>query len=156
MISLIVAMDKRGLIGNKNALPWHYPADLKYFKKTTLNKTVLMGRKTFESILSLVGKPLPQRHSIVLTRDKEFSYPGVEVVHSFDEVLKRNFEEEIFIIGGKQVYEASLAYVQRMYITHINKEYLGDTYLEGIDYSAFKKIYQENVDDLSFCIYERR
>lgn len=81
MIALVVAMDKNNLIGRNNTLPWSYPEDLKYFKNLTLNKTVLMGRKTFLSIIALLGEPLPKRKSLVITSDVNFSYPGVEVIH---------------------------------------------------------------------------
>lgn len=156
MISLIVALDKNNLIGVNNNLPWHYPEDLRYFKEVTLNKTVLMGRKTFNSIVKKLGKPLPKRTSIVVTRDKHFAYEGVRVINDLEAFLSQAQNEDIFIIGGKQIYEASLAYVKRMYITHIDKAYQGDTYLEGIDYHLFTKISTKKVGDLNFCVYERR
>ena len=88
MISLIVAIANNNLIGNGNELPWYYPEDLQYFKKTTLNKTVLMGKKTFLSIVNRLNKPLPKRHNVVATFDKTFTYPNVEVVNNLDEYLK--------------------------------------------------------------------
>ena len=156
MIALVVAMDKNNLIGRNNTLPWSYPEDLKYFKNLTLNKTVLMGRKTFLSIIALLVEPLPKRKSLVITSDVNFSYPGVEVIHDLQAFLTNHPQEDIFIIGGKQVYEASLKYVEKMYITHINQEYEGDTYLEGINYQNFFLTKKTVCGDLSFCVYERR
>ncbi len=155
MINLIVAIGNNNIIGKGNDLPWHYPEDLQYFKKTTLNKTVLMGEKTFYSIVSRIGKPLPKRKSIVATLDHAFQYESVEVVYDLINYLQ-NTDEEIFIIGGKQIYELSLPYAKRLYITHINKDYDGDIYFPKINYSEYKLISkQDSSEDLSFCVYER-
>ncbi len=153
MISLIFAVDKNNLIGKDNNLPWHYKEDLQYFKNTTSHKTVLMGRKTFESIISRLKKPLPNRLNIVATR-RDFSYEGVEVVKDLEQFLKQPHKEEIFVIGGKMIYDVAFKYADRLYITHIDKAYDGDTYLE-YDLKNFKLIKETKSDDLRFCIYER-
>lgn len=155
MINLIVALDQNNLIGKDNDLPWHYKEDLKYFKETTMNQTVLMGKKTFYSIVSRTGKLLPNRKMIVATLDKSFSYEGVEVVNDLIDFLK-NIKEDIFVIGGSQIYKLSLPYVDRLYITHVNKEYEGNVYFPPIDWNKYKKISQRDSGELSFCVYERK
>jgi dihydrofolate reductase len=150
---MIFAIDPTGLIGKENDLPWYYPEDLQYFKYVTLNKTVLMGVTTFESIISRLNKPLPNRKSIVASLN-DYSYPGVEVIHDLDSFLKKKHEEEIFVIGGKTIYELAFPYAKRLYITHIKKVFEGDTYLD-LDLSNFKLIKADDNEDLTFCIYER-
>jgi len=155
MFSIIVAFDKNQLIGNNNALPWHYPEDLQYFKETTLGKKVVMGRITYEGILRKLGKPLPNRTNIVIS-SKEIS--GVEWYASVDKVLEKylDSEEEIFIIGGRTIYEQFLSYTTRLYITHIDKAYQGDTYFPKFRYDDFKLIKEKTNGELRFCVYERR
>lgn len=129
MIALIACMDRNRLIGRGNQIPWHLPNDLKFFKQTTMGHTVVMGRKTFESI----GKPLPGRHNIVLTRDRNYRAEGVEIVHSLEEVLER--EEDMFILGGAHIYEQFMPYADKLYITRIDAEFEGDAYFPEIDTS---------------------
>lgn len=158
MISLIVAIGVDNIIGMDNDLPWNYPEDLKYFKKVTKGKTVIMGLNTFDSIVSRIGHPLPNRKNIVATLDKNFKYEGVEVVNDFISFMKENLdtEEEIFVIGGKQIYTLCLDYVQKMYITHVNKYHEGNVYFPTIDYSKFDKVSSLVVGDLDFAVYERK
>ncbi|MGD9963833.1 MAG: dihydrofolate reductase [Candidatus Izemoplasmatales bacterium] len=153
MISMIFAIDPTGLIGKNNDLPWDYPEDLQYFKYITLGKTVLMGVTTFESIVSRLKKPLPNRKSIVASLT-DFSYPGVEVISDLESFLEKDHKEEIFVIGGKTIYEIALPYADRLYITHIKKVYEGDTYLD-IDLSNFKLIKSDDNEELNFAVYER-
>lgn len=155
MINLIVAIGKNNLIGKDNDLPWHYKEDLQYFKQTTLNKTVVMGENTFYSIVGRTNKLLPNRKMVVATFNKDFKYDGVEVIHDLEKYLKET-KEDVFIIGGCQIYKASLNLVDRMYITHVNKEYEGNMFFPEIDYSLFNKISQRDSGDLSFCVYERK
>lgn len=155
MINLIVAIGKNNLIGINNDLPWHYSEDLKYFKETTMNKTVVMGENTFYSIFSRTKKLLPNRKMVVATFNKDFKHEGVEVTHDLIKYLKET-KEEVFIIGGCQIYKASLDIVDRMYITHINAEHEGNVFFPEIDYSKFNKISQRDSGDLSFCVYERK
>lgn len=125
MISLIVAHDKNRVIGYENTMPWHLPGDLKYFKETTMAKPMIMGRKTFESI----GRPLPGRRNIVITRNKDYQHEGIEVVSSLEEALKLADEaEEIMIIGGEQIFKLALPIADRLYVTLIDHEFQGDTY----------------------------
>lgn len=124
MIKLIAAVSKNLQIGKNNELPWHISEDLKYFRKTTSGQAVLMGRKTFESI----GRPLPNRRNIVLTRNTNFSADGVEVVHTIEEAIALcKSLDQVFIIGGGQIYAAFLPYADELYLTLVDKEIDGDT-----------------------------
>jgi len=155
MISLIFATDPNHLIGIDNDLPWHYSEDLKYFKKTTLNQTVLMGLETFKSIHDRINKPLPNRLSIVASLE-EFSYPGVKVIDDLFKFLKEDHDEEIFVIGGKTIYELTFPYADRLYITHIKKEHKGNVYLNfSLDNFKLKEVVKDT-EDLQFAIYERK
>ncbi|MBN2604900.1 MAG: dihydrofolate reductase [Bacilli bacterium] len=155
MVSIIVAIGKNNVIGKGNLLPWNYPEDLKYFKQTTLNKTVIMGENTFKSIISYLNKPLPKRKSVIATLT-DYEYPGVEVTHDIVTYLK-NFpkDEEIFVIGGKIIYDIALEMADRLYITHIDKEYEGDVFFKTIDYSKYQLISEEIVGELNWSVYER-
>src|SRR3989344_6400625 len=120
-ISLIAAVAKNNVIGRENDLPWYLPEDLKRFRKLTAGKTVLMGRKTFESIMGPQGKPLPNRKSIVITKNLDFQAPeGVEVFHSIEDALEKHKQEEIFIIGGGQIFEQTMNWANALYITHVD------------------------------------
>lgn len=123
MLIAVVAMDPNRLIGRNGSLPWHLPEDLAFFKKTTLGHPVLMGRKTFESI----GRPLPKRRNIVLTRDKTWSHPGVEVIHSSEEIP--DAEGKIFVIGGAEIYKALAGRIEEWIVTHVHAAHEGDTHL---------------------------
>ncbi|XMB66559.1 dihydrofolate reductase [Mycoplasmatota bacterium zrk1] len=156
MISIIVAHDKNLLIGKDNQLPWHYGEDLKYFKRITLGKNVLMGSSTLNSIISYLGRPLPDRHTLLLTRGKESDY-DVEVVNSVDEVLEKykHSEVELFICGGKSVYEQFLPFADKLYITHIDKEYQGDTYFPRYNINEWEKVFERVDGVLNFSVYKR-
>ena len=157
MISMILAMDKNNLVGKKNDLPWYYPEDLQYFKAITLNKKVLMGYNTYLSIVNRLGKPLPKRENYVLTFEKELPKGGI-IVEDLDSFLKQylDSDEELFIIGGKSVYELLVSEVEKIYLTRIDKEYEGDTYLNCIDFSQFELINQNASGELSFEVYKRK
>lgn len=117
-ISAIVAISNNRVIGSDNDIPWYLPADLKYFKKTTLNHHIIMGRKTFQSI----GRPLPKRTNIVLTRDIFFTASNCLITHTLEQALSiatENGEEEVFIIGGGQVYELAMPYLDKIYLTTV-------------------------------------
>ena len=130
-------MDKNNLIGQNNALPWHLPADLTYFKQITTGKTILMGRKTFDSI----GKPLPNRRNIVISRNSSLKIENTEIVHSIAEAIKLTSQEkEVFIIGGSLLYQQTLNDVRRLYITQVSGEFLGDAYFPTINQKHWKTI----------------
>ncbi|MFE3574378.1 dihydrofolate reductase [Lysinibacillus sp. NPDC059133] len=125
MISLIVAHDNNNVIGYENGMPWHLPGDLKYFKDKTMGKPMIMGRKTFESI----GRPLPGRRNIVITRDASYHADGIEVVTSLEGALALAGDvPEIMIIGGEQIFRLCMDIADRLYITKINHAFNGDTY----------------------------
>jgi len=142
-LSIIVAMDDNQLIGKDNALPWHLPADLGYFKKTTTGKTVLMGRKTYESI----GRPLPNRRNVVVSRNNNFSAEGCEVVDSIDAALElAKDDDEVMVMGGASFYEQMLPAAQRLYITRIDGEYEGDAHFPEFDQNEFVETFRESHD----------
>lgn len=150
MLSIIVAIGPKNLIGKGNDLPWYYPEDLKYFKEKTLNHSVFMGYNTFLSIYNRLGKPLPKRKNYVLTYEE--TLPGGAIpIHD----LKELPDEEIFVIGGKMIYEMMLPHVDYLYITHVNKEYEGDVFFPEINYSEFEKIESTPCGDLEFAVYKR-
>lgn len=155
MIAAIVAMDKHGLIGREGELPWHYKEDLAYFKQTTLNHTVLMGRVTYESIVKQLGKALPHRSNVVLSHTLT-SLPDAQVIHDLPSYLSRVPKEmTVFIIGGAQLYEQSLSLCDRLYITHIDEDYKGDTYFPAIEWSQWQCLNKRTEGSLTFAVYER-
>lgn len=136
-ISLIAAVDKNFLIGSKNALPWgRLPADMAHFKNLTMGKTVVMGRKTFESI----GRALPGRRTIVLTRNHDFNANDVKAVHDTSDIFALNTPRtEIMIIGGAELYRIFLPCADRLYLTHIDAAFEGDTYFPLTDVLNWQK-----------------
>lgn len=142
-LSLIVAMDENRLIGNKNKLPWHLPADLAFFKRTTMGKPIVMGRKTYQSI----GKPLPGRRNIVITRDAAFSAAGCEVANSIETAMSlTNDDDEVMLIGGASLYQQTIARATRLYITRIHHSFEGDTWFPKIDLREWKTVNREDFD----------
>jgi dihydrofolate reductase len=161
MISLIAAIGKNNELGKNNTLVWNMPTDLKYFRETTSGHPVIMGRKTFDS----VGRPMPNRQNIVITRDKTYLRHGVDVVHSLDEALKLvpKQEKEIFIIGGQEIFKAAMPIADRLYITHIDAEdkdanvffpEIIPVVWNEISHIEHKKD-SKNPFDYTFSIYER-
>lgn len=155
MIKMILAVDRNNLIGRKNALPWHYKEDLEYFKKITLNKTVVMGEKTFNSIIELNKKPLPNRKNVVATFNHDFHYDGVEIIYDLNSYL-RNVKEEVFLIGGKTIYEKFVNFVEEIYLTYIDHEHEGDVYLDLSFLKDFKMVKETKSGILSFRVYRRK
>ncbi|AMR34521.1 dihydrofolate reductase [Mucilaginibacter sp. PAMC 26640] len=142
MISIIVAIGENYAIGKNNQLLWHMPNDLKHFKEITSGHTVIMGRKTFDS----VGKPLPKRRNIVVTR-QDIEITGCEVVKSIDEGLKLCAQdEEVFIIGGAEIYRQAMEKTDRIYLTIIHKDFEADTFFPEIDHSQWNEVNRENFD----------
>ncbi len=132
-ISIIVAMDRNQLIGAGNSIPWHLPRDMKRFKRMTMGKPVVMGRKTFESIPDQF-RPLPGRHNIVLTRNKEYAAPGCSVVYDLESALLAAGEvDEIIIGGGAFVYQLFMSRVRRIYLTWIDATFEGDTFFPPLE-----------------------
>jgi dihydrofolate reductase len=159
IVSLIAAMDRNRLIGRDNALPWRLPADLAHFKKMTSGKPIVMGRKTFESI----GKPLPGRTSIVLSRSSGFAAEGVLVAGSLDSALDlAGAVAEVLVIGGSAVYELALPRAQRLYLTLVDGEFEGDSWFPCIDPGQWREIKRDthgadvgNPHNYSFVVLEK-
>lgn len=161
LISAIVAMSKNRVIGKDNGIPWYLPADMKYFKKTTMGHHVIMGRKTFLSI----GRPLPKRTNIVLTRDPFFVATDVIVASSIKEAINYSLsakEDEVFIIGGGEIYKQSMQQLDRIYLTQIDIEIEGEVFFPELNELEWKMLFEEphqadekNPHNYNFQIYER-
>ena len=165
-VSLIVALSQNHVIGRNNKLPWYLPNDLKYFKQVTMGLPIIMGRKTFESI----GKPLPGRTNIVITRNPEWTAEGVRAVTSLDEALSLaesvaeiDGRDEVMVIGGDQIYRLVMPSVDRLYLTQVHAQVDGDAYFPEFDRDAWKEIGREDYEssetnpyDYSFTVLERR
>ena len=154
-------MAENRVIGNNNALIWHIPEDLKRFKALTMGKPVIMGRKTFESIVSQLGKPLPGRENIVISQSG-FTAPGASIYKTLPEALayaKTLNAEEVFIIGGAQIYALALPLADKLYITKIHKTYQGDAYFPDFDSKIWQKKKEENCagdPPFSFSLWEKK
>lgn len=157
-ISLIAAVAENGVIGKKNTLPWYLPEDLKRFRKLTTGKTVLMGRKTFESIRQKLGGPLPNRKNVVVTHNKDFTAPeDVLVFHDLQEALKTlGLSEEIIVIGGGEIYRQTIVAASDLYITHVLQNIDGDVYFPKIDDKIWTKVWEEPHDGFMFAHYMRK
>jgi len=160
MISCIVAKAHHDVIGKSGALPWYLPADLRHFKDLTMGHTVVMGRKTFQSIIDRNRAPLPGRRNIVVTRDTSFSYPDVDVINDIKEIARY---DDCFIIGGAELWCQTLPIIDRLYVTEIDAEIDGDVYFPALDADTWREVSREphhkdgkNPYDYDFVIYERR
>jgi len=159
-ISLIVAMDSNRVIGKANEIPWRIPRDWEFVKKTTMGHSIVLGRKNLESI----GRALPNRRNIILTRNKSFTFEGCEMAYSIEDVFRLCEDDEVlFIFGGEQIYTMFLPYVEKMYITKIHHEFEGDTFFpefaesEWTLSSSEKGIKDEkNPYDYFFHVYDRK
>jgi dihydrofolate reductase len=160
IISFVVAMGKNKVIGKNNSLPWNMPADMKHFKDLTMGKPIIMGRKTFESI----GKALPNRTNIIITRDPEYKAEDCVVVHSVDQAIgAAGNAEEVMVIGGSQIYKEFLPKVNRMYLTIVEADFEGDVSFPEYDIKEWKEVaYEEhekdaeNAYDYVFITLERK
>ena len=161
LISLIAAVAQNGVIGREGGLPWRLPEDLKFFKATTLGKPIIMGRKTFDSI----GKPLPGRRNIVLTRDPHWRAPGIDVAHDLDGALRiarDSGADEAMIIGGADIYEMALPIARRIYLTRILREFDGDAqfpFIDPLEWTETARIEKAAADvpfDYCFVTLERQ
>ena len=160
-ISIIVALDEGLVIGNEGGMPWHLPADLKVFKAATMGKPVIMGRSTYESI----GKALPGRTNIVITRNTDFEAAGCRVAHSIEEALdiaKAESAEEAMIIGGGALYQQTIDMTDRLYLTRIAAHLVGDTHFPVINSNDWREVSRQehaadgdNPFDLTFVVLDR-
>ena len=158
-VSLVVAAGLDDGIGKGGRMPWHLPADLRHFKQLTLGRPVIMGRKTLQSI----GRPLPGRRNLVVTRDTSFSVRGFEICHSLDEALQLTSEvAETMVIGGGEVYRAAWSRASRIYLTRVRMQTRADTFFPAVDPAEWRETAREdhradpdNPHDYSFIVYER-
>ncbi len=139
-LTIIVATDKQGGIGIRNSLPWHLPEDLAHFKRTTSGHVIIMGRKTFESI----GRALPNRRNIVVTRNSEWKHDGVEAVASLQAAQELLHEEHAFIIGGAQIYQQALSIADQLIVTEIQEDFTCDAFFPKIDPTVWVETSREN------------
>lgn len=156
MLALIAAVAKNGVIGIENRLPWHISLDLRYFKKTTLGHTVVMGRNTFDSM----GKPLPGRRNIVITRNHNWQHSGCEVFHSVRSALASCAQDEqFFVIGGEKIFKAAFPFATHLYLTEIHQDFYGDTFFPVYDKRVWQEISRtaevENQVSFDFVVYKR-
>lgn len=162
ILSLLVAASENNVIGKDNQLPWHLPNDLKYFKNQTWGMPILMGRKTFESI----GKALPGRKSIVITRNREWRQENVEAVHSVEEAIGKAAaygSKEIFVIGGAEIFQTAFDRADRIYLTRVHHEFAGDAFFPEVSTQAWNLVQNRycTADDKNpyshtFQVWERR
>jgi len=156
-LSAIVAMAANRCIGRDNTLPWRLPADLKRFKQLTMGRTLILGRKTYESI----GRPLPGRTILVVTRQRDYAPEGVQVAHSLEEALERAGGDEVFIAGGAELYRQAMDRVERLHLTQVHSDYEGDTFFPEVDLSGWRLVSEEHhpatptEPPFSFLTYER-
>lgn len=158
MISLMVAHDLNRVIGKDNQLPWHIPEDLAYFKKHTIGKGMVMGRNTFESI----GRPLPKRRNIIVTRNEGYVAEGADIVHSLEDAIElaKEVHDEIMVIGGEQIFRSILPDADRLYITLIKKPFDGDTFFP--DYGEEWLLTSESEEQISngipfsYLVFDRK
>lgn len=160
VVTLVVAAAEGGVIGRDHAMPWHLPADLAHFKRVTMGKPIVMGRTTFASI----GRALPGRLNVVITRDRTFRAEGVTVAHSFADALRACGDApEVMVIGGGQIYAAALPHARRIHLTDVHAAIDGDTRFPALDPAEWREVARErrdadarNAHPLSFVTLERR
>lgn len=159
LISVVAAIAENGVIGRDKKMPWHLPADLRHFKEVTFGKPVLMGRTTHESI----GRVLPGRCNIVITKDPTYQAPGCVVVYTIEDALfAASYSQEVFVIGGEKLYRTLIPRANRMYLTMVHQSFEGDTYFPEVDFAQWKETTRqdhpaddENPCSFSFVTYER-
>ncbi len=154
-------MAQNRVIGNNNTLPWDIPQDMKFFRDTTKHKIIIMGRKTWDAMGS---KPLPDRFNIIITRDSNYVAEGGTVTHSIQEALEKaeaqiaQWSEEVFVIGGAEIYKLALPFTDKIYLTEIDGAYEGDAHFPEFDSNVFKLVKKEPNSgpvNFSFCVYQK-
>lgn len=157
-ITLIAALARNGVIGHNNRIPWKIPGELAYFKRVTMGHPIVMGRKTWESI----GRPLPGRRNIIVTRDRAYAAPGAEVASTLEDALRLVQEPEAFVIGGAQIYAEAMPRAHRLLLTEIDTEFNGDTFFPWFDKNEWRETRRdhhprtaERAFGYSFVTYER-
>jgi len=162
IVSLLVAVARNGVIGRNNALPWHLPEDLKRFKALTLGYPVVMGRRTYESIIEQAGKPLPGRENIVVTRRSGYVAPGCRVVHSLEDALAAaSGANKVFVIGGAEIFALALPLATRLDVTEVHADVQGDVFFPAYDRGEWGEVSREAGAPAQglrydFVVYDRR
>lgn len=161
MISIVVSASDNHVIGSDGELPWYLPADLRHFRRITMGHTVVMGRKTFDSIMARLGHPLPDRRNVVVTRDPAFAYDGVTVIHDVRSLSE--IAGDVFVIGGGEIYRQTIDQTDTLYVTEVHASIQGDVTFPAIDPHVWREISREthtrddkNQYDYDFVTYERR
>lgn len=153
MIALVAAVAQNNCIGQRGALPWYLPEDLKHFKRLTSGHVVIMGRKTWDSIPEKF-KPLPKRANVIITRQPNFkALPGVEIFHTIPEALAAHAGKDIFIIGGAEIYNQTIAQADTLYITAVHRPVEGDAFFPKFDKNEWPETERENHEEFSFVTY---
>ena len=151
-VTLIAAVGRNRAIGRDNDMPWHLPEDLAYFKRSTLGHTIVMGRRTYESI----GRPLPGRHTVVVTRQADWSVDGVDVAGTLESALAMASGDEVFVAGGGEVYVQALPLADRLLITEVDQSPDAQVFFPEVDPAVWREVAREPRDGFAFVTYERR
>jgi dihydrofolate reductase len=153
-MTIIAAMTRDRVIGKDNAMPWHIPEEFKHFKKITTGHTLIMGRKTFESL----GGPLPRRNTIVVSRSFSEETEGIDVCRTLSEAVEKakSYGKKIFIAGGAAIYRQALPLADKLYLSYIKKDYDGDTYFPEFEESEWEVTEEEDHPEFVFVVYERK
>ncbi|MFB9731116.1 MULTISPECIES: dihydrofolate reductase [Ornithinimicrobium] len=151
-VTLVAAVGRNGVIGDGTAMPWHLPEDLRHFKETTAGGVLVMGRATWESI----GRPLPGRRTVVLTRDRGWSAPGAEVAHSWPEALLTAGDQEVFVVGGGQVYADAIAWADRLVVSEVDQAPPGGTVFPPVDPARWREVSRDPREGFTIVVRERR
>lgn len=157
-VALVVAVAENGVIGKDGAIPWYYPEDLKHFKAKTLGHPVIMGRRTYESIVDRLGEPLPGRSNIVLSRSDPTLMEGAVQAESIEaalEIAAASDGDVVYVVGGADIYEQFLPRADRLVWTEVHETVDGDTHFPTVDWSEWAEVSREDEGDLSFVVYER-
>jgi dihydrofolate reductase len=161
MISLLVAMDENRVIGKDNKLPWYLPADLQYFKRITMGHPIVMGRKTYDSI----GRILPGRENVIVTRSKDYQQNGAVILHSIEDIIRyaNAHDDEVFVIGGAEIFKEILPAADKLYITNIHHAFEGDVFFPEINETEWTilsktegKVDEKNLYPHDFIVYGKR
>lgn len=154
-VIIIAAMAENNVIGKDNTIPWHYPEDFKHFKDLTSGHTVVMGRKTWES---LPKRPLPNRTNVVITRNKDYEAPGATLASSLPDALAmaKQSAQNVYLIGGKSIYEEGLSHADKLELTRVHQEVEGDTHFPEVNYDNWNLVNEEHKGAFSFQTHERK
>ena len=156
MINMIWAMDKNNLVGIDDKIPWHIKEDLLYYKSKTNGQTVLMGDATYYSLKGYYKtKPLPYGKIYVATIDKSLVIDGVEMIYDLTEFLKNN-KEELWVVGGATIYKLSLPYADKLYISFVKGEYVGNRYFPTVDFSKYNLVWENDTEKVRYTVFERK